>query len=377
MTTAAESPTARPRVLVLANTRFFPPFLEELAQPRPGRPRAWISDVDAELEAVDQRLTTNPPRWRRALYRRLPMWVVQVLEAHRVGPQYDVVFCWSVADVTLVLSLLRTVTRRRLRVVALLTRVSESKKARLLRRVHPRIDRIILPPVVQREFAVQALGVPADKLVGLPWTLDAAFWSAGAAGDAWVPEGLTISAAGGEMRDYATLVRAMEGTGIPCHIAGVLDTARPDWWNADERDRRGEDHVPSNVTFGTMPADELRALYARSRLVVVPLRPTDSDNGITCMNEAWAMGRPVIVSAVEGQRGAFVEGREGLWVPPGDPVALRRAILELWHDPARAAAMGAAGRRLVEEGRDHRVFSEGVSRVLREVTGLRAPAPAV
>lgn len=350
----------RPRVLVLANTRFFPPYIDEFdALPAGRQPRAWITELDADLHTVDQRLTTDPPRWRRAAYRRLPMWVVQVLEAHRVGPAYDAVFAWGVADVALVLAALRVITRRRMRLVALLTRVSEAKKARLLKRVQSRIDRIILPPAVQREFATRELGIPAGKLIALPWTLDIAFWSTRSRPSA----GVTICAAGGEMRDYPTLVRALDGLDVPCHVAGVLDTARPDWWNADEQDRRGEDRVPGNVTFGTMPSSELRDLYARSRFVVVPLRPTDSDNGITCMNEAWAMGRAVIVSAVEGQRGAFTEGREGLWVPPGDARALRRAILTLWNDPSRADAMGAAGRLLAER-RDHSVFAAGISGVL-------------
>ncbi|MBO3663248.1 glycosyltransferase [Microbacterium stercoris] len=344
------------RVLVLANTRFSPPWIDELAG-RPDEPRAWVSEVDAALVPVDQRLLTDPPRWLRRLYRRAPMRAVQVLEALRVGSSFDAVLCWSVADVALLLGLLRRVTRRRMRLVALLTRVSEAKKARLLRVAHPGIERIILPPVTQREIAVD-LGVPAAKLVALPWTLDTSFWAPEASG------GAMISAAGGEMRDYVTLVRSLEGTGIPCHIAGVLDTARPDWWNADDADRTGEDAAPENVTFGTMPALELRALYDRSRIVVVPLHPTDSDNGITCMNEAWAMGRPVIVSAVAGQRDAFSDGVEGLWVPPGDPEALRAAILTLWNDPVRAAAMGAAGRARVLATRDHAVFAAGVSALL-------------
>jgi glycosyltransferase involved in cell wall biosynthesis len=357
--------TPAPRVLLVPNTIAFPPYVDELPElHRAGSaPRAWINEVRGDIHCLDQRLQTNPPWWRKRVYRHLPMWVVQVMETHRVGRDYDVVLCWSVADVTLVLGALLTVTRRHLPVVALLTRVSEPKKAWLLKRVHRRITKIILPPVTQREFAVDVLGVPEDKLVDLPWTLDSDFWRMPDP----APEVTTICAAGGEMRDYDTLVQAMVGLDIPCHIAGSLDADRPDWWNATDEERSGDRRLPPNVTTGTMSAVELRQLYARSRFVVVPLRPTLSDNGITCMNEAWAMGRPVIVSVVDGQRDAFVHGVEGLWVPQGDAHALRDAIIELWGDPARAEAMGTAGRRRIERGRDHRVFSDGVSRVLDEV----------
>jgi glycosyltransferase involved in cell wall biosynthesis len=288
------------------------------------------------------------------------------LEIFRVGKEYDVVFLWSVADVALVLSLLLKLTFRKMTIVALFTRVSEQKKARLLKIVHGQISKIILPPATQRKIASTQIGVPEDKLVGLPWTTDTDFWRDRSLGQ----ERNLICAAGGEMRDYPTLLNALEGLDIRCHIAGTLDTSRQDWWNSTT-DGKAEKavNVPANITFGTMEASDLRELYAQSRVVVVPLKPTHSDNGITCMNEAWAMGRPVIVSDVQGQRGAFVHGIEGLWVPPGDAKAMRAAIIALWNDPVKAEEMGAAGRRLVERHKDHRVFSEGISRVIAEVTG--------
>ncbi|ACZ31701.1 glycosyl transferase group 1 [Xylanimonas cellulosilytica DSM 15894] len=348
-----------PTVLVVPNTVFFPPYLEELpALAADGStPRTWICDLTSKVTVLDQRLLTLPSRARRSVYSRLPMWVVQVLEVFRVGRRYDVIFCWGVANVALVLAVMLRLTGRRITVVALLTRVSESKKARLLRVAHPGLAKIVLPPVVQREYAVAHLGVPAEKLVGLPWTLDLDFWRS-------TPdtERVTICAAGGEMRDYRTLIRALEGLDIPCHIAGSLDLERRDWWNDDVEDQRTS--LPPNITLGPMSATDLRDLYDRSRFVVVPLRPTNSDNGITCMNEAWAMGRAVIVSAVEGQRDAFEHGQHGEWVPVGDVEALRDAIVRLWNDPERTAAMGARGRELVDPHKSNAVFSAGMDTVL-------------
>lgn len=358
------------RVLIVPNTMFFPPYLDELGEADQGRdePRSWVHDIQGEVTYLDQRLLSNPPQLLRRVYGRLPMWIVQVCEIFRTGRNYDVVFIWSLANVALILSLLLKLTFRKMTCVVLLTRISEPKKAWLLKLVHSKMTRIILPPSRQRQIAVESLGIPREKLLGIPWTTDTDFWSR--TGPA--QERMMICAAGGEMRDYHTLVEALRGLDIPCHIAGALDTSRKDWWNSTTADREGEQQVPANITFGSLSPHELRDLYGRSRLVVVPLKPTTSDNGITCMNEAWAMGCPVIVSDVEGQEGAFTEGREGLWVKQGDPVALREAILSLWQDPEGAAEMGRAGRTLVESHKNNRVFSDALNEIFAEVSSETA-----
>ena len=57
------------------------------------------------------------------------------------------------------------------------------------------------------------------------------------------------------------------------------------------------------------------------------------------------MGKPVICSRTRGQVDVIEEGVTGLFVPVGDEKALRAAMLELWHDPARARD-GASRARL-------------------------------
>lgn len=373
MTTVGKKPSYRPaegsvhrdkqlKILLIPNTISFPPFLDELPSlvESGNQPRTWALDLEGEVDYLDQRLNTHPPVALLKLYKLLPMWAAQVLEAYRVGRRYDVVFCWSVANVALVLALLLKVTRRRFPLVALLTRVTEPKKAKLLKLVHTHLTKIILPPTTQREFAIDSLKIPSDKLVSLPWTVDTSFWKT----PTDPPRRDIICAAGGEMRDYWTLVRAMEGLDIRCHIAGALDSKRDDWWNATGEEATDRARVPHNVSFGTMSPTNLRDLYARSRFVVVPLQSTSSDNGITCMNEAWSMGRAVIVSRVQGQRDAFTEGQKGLWVEQGNVQALRNAIIDLWEDPRRAEAMGETGSKYVRASRDHVVFAAGINQTL-------------
>ena len=63
--------------------------------------------------------------------------------------------------------------------------------------------------------------------------------------------------------------------------------------------------------------------------------------------EALAAGRPVVASLTGGVGDWLQDGVNGLAVDPGDAPALARALEELLGDPARQAAMGAAGREMV------------------------------
>jgi glycosyltransferase involved in cell wall biosynthesis len=65
--------------------------------------------------------------------------------------------------------------------------------------------------------------------------------------------------------------------------------------------------------------------------------------------EAMASRLPVVVTAVGGNPEMVRDGIDGLLVPRGDANAVAAAILRLLDDPARSAAMGAAGRARVEE----------------------------
>ena len=57
----------------------------------------------------------------------------------------------------------------------------------------------------------------------------------------------------------------------------------------------------------------------------------------------------MIATRTPGLDGFFEHGMHGLFVPPGDPEALRTAIARLSDDPEEAERMGGAARALVEE----------------------------
>ncbi len=63
--------------------------------------------------------------------------------------------------------------------------------------------------------------------------------------------------------------------------------------------------------------------------------------------EAMATGKPVVATNHGGPREICVDGETAILVPPQQPQKMAEAILSLLRDPAKARAMGAAGRRRV------------------------------
>jgi glycosyltransferase involved in cell wall biosynthesis len=106
--------------------------------------------------------------------------------------------------------------------------------------------------------------------------------------------------------------------------------------------------VEERVRFtGWLSAEDLALELAEASVVVVPsLWPEPA--GLVGI-EAHAAGRPVIASATGGVGDWLEDGVNGLCVSPGDAGDLARALNELLEDPDRQAAMGAAGRQMVEE----------------------------
>ncbi len=60
---------------------------------------------------------------------------------------------------------------------------------------------------------------------------------------------------------------------------------------------------------------------------------------------AMALGKPIVASSVGGVPELIGRGEAGILVPPSDPAALAEAICQLLENPARARALGEAGRR--------------------------------
>jgi glycosyltransferase involved in cell wall biosynthesis len=162
-----------------------------------------------------------------------------------------------------------------------------------------------------------------------------------------------ICAAGQLLRDYDCLVDAVRDLPVRVQIA-----AGSPWI---ERKLEPERPLPSNVSWGKLNRFELRALYARSALAVVPIKQNHYQTGIATILEMMAMGKCVIATKTFGQTDTIVDGVTGVYVPPGDPAALRRAITELQKNPTKVAELGAAAREFIERSAGLDLFVTKVS----------------
>jgi glycosyltransferase involved in cell wall biosynthesis len=110
-----------------------------------------------------------------------------------------------------------------------------------------------------------------------------------------------------------------------------------------------------------VPFDELRGAYASAKAVIVPLNDVEYAAGVTGLVEAFAMGKPVIVSDSRGLSDYLRHG-PGAVVPPGDVDALADAMARI--DETDLAAVGAANRRWVVENCALDTYAAGIVRIM-------------
>ena len=272
-----------------------------------------------------------------------PNWWRMAREVLRLHEQYDAIVTWGEKLSLATIMLQRRTSKPH---IAMMYQFEKPNIRLPLSVFKSNLHAVVTWSSVQRRALIDRLGYPAERVYLIRHYVDQVFYSP-RAGDLNM-----ICGVGAEMRDYATLMEAIRGTGIRCHIA--TDHVRIPGRYRILADRR----VPiddigscedSLVTTGRKTLPELRNLYASSRFVVVPLLHSDTDNGVTVILEAMAMGKPVICSRTRGQVDVVQEGVTGLYVPVGDAKAMRAAILSLWNEPQRALEMGQNARAYIEK----------------------------
>lgn len=239
-------------------------------------------------------------------------------------------------------------------------------------RVQSHLGTIISYGSVQLAMAADGFGFSPDQLHLVLQPVDELFWQP--MGDVGLDD--LMCAVGWESRDYSTLVAATRDLDVRVQLAVgslILSSDRK-----HERARAFQRAVPNealpkNVSYEfDLPPIALRALYARSRFVVLPLEDVDFDAGVTSIVEAMAMGKAVIATRTRGQVDVLRDGIDGLYVTPKDPGALREAIEHLLANPGEAERMGQAGRAAVLERHRLDDWAATIARIVRDAPVRRA-----
>ncbi|MHB8877710.1 MAG: glycosyltransferase family 4 protein [Myxococcaceae bacterium] len=277
---------------------------------------------------------------------RVNMVAAQVLEAFVRKDRYRHILAWA-DRLGLPLALLFKLSGGRRDLAMVSTWATRPRKAVFFSRLKVQSHlRLIFARSLQAELIRARLGVSGEKLQVEPRGVDERFWR-----PLEVKPGNLVCSVGWEARDYPTLLEAMRGLDLSAELAvGAIakpllgDTRGP---VAESMRALSGGGLPPNVTLVQKKPRELRDLYARSKFVVIPVKDVEFDAGVTATTEAMASGKPVIATRTRAIGDLFEDGVQGLYVPPGDPAAMRQAIEALDGDPARVRRMGEAARALV------------------------------
>lgn len=222
-----------------------------------------------------------------------------------------------------------------------------------LRRLRPsvflvRLDPLLLPPTLVRLRWVRAFTKPLNMLlVHTPNVAERYHAAYGIPLDKMYPirfhhsltgfeyevtEGDYVFAGGDSQRDYSTLLRAVDGTGIPVVIATR---------------KQLDDPIPENVRVQAVSPQEFRNLMAGSRFIVLPLDMTRLRTaGQQSFLSAMALGKLVIVTDTVDAPYYIEHMQTGLLTPSRDVQALREAIVWAWEHREECRRIGTRAREV-------------------------------
>jgi phosphatidylinositol alpha-1,6-mannosyltransferase len=168
------------------------------------------------------------------------------------------------------------------------------------------------------------------------------------------------------------LIRAMPE--IRRRVPGASLLVVGDGPDRDRLEGLARAEAPGAVVFaGQVSEADLPRYYRAGDVFAMPCRTRrgglEVEGWGNVFIEAAACGRPVVVGDSGGAREALVDGVTGLLVDGGDVAAVGGAVASLLEDPARAAAMGEAGRRRVERSFTWPRAAEQLSGWLRGARG--------
>jgi glycosyltransferase involved in cell wall biosynthesis len=169
-------------------------------------------------------------------------------------------------------------------------------------------------------------GIPAERVVFTPF-----YFTAGDEDlEAPITEAGGVFSGGDSLRDYGPVLAVARRVPAPFTLATRLVSSRG---------------LPPNVRAGRVTHQAFMAELRRASVVVVALADRkDRSAGQQTYLNAMALGKLVVVPDVMGVRDYVEDGRTGFIVPPGDDLALERAVRWALDPGHRSKVREIAGR---------------------------------
>lgn len=184
------------------------------------------------------------------------------------------------------------------------------------------VEKFTLYSDVERTLYANYFNLPLDRFDYLPWTMDTPITE-----DKTTVGQAYVSAAGGEGRDYDTLIKAFEDLDI-----NLVIIARPE--SLKHRT------IPSNVQLLTnVPLSKYWSIIKESKFTIVPMMSRATNCGHGTIVGAFALSKPVITTYSYATEDYVIDNYNGLISEPGDAKGLADNIRRLWHDDELCSLM--------------------------------------
>jgi glycosyltransferase involved in cell wall biosynthesis len=226
------------------------------------------------------------------------------------------------------------------------------------RRNAARADVVVVPSGSAAAVAADLYGVSPHRLAVVPEPIELSEWDAEFARAPRRPRGpadgfvVLCVARMYPRKRIVDLLHAAARLGREWPGARVRIVGRGPEWEAVGRLHRDLALGERAVLLGDVSRAVLAEEYVNADAFCLP--SVQESFGIVFL-EAMAAGLPIVACRVSAMPEVVPDGEVGDLVPPRDPEALAAALRRLAADPARARALGEAGRRRVQAFTPRRV----------------------
>jgi len=118
-----------------------------------------------------------------------------------------------------------------------------------------------------------------------------------------------------------------------------------------------------------MPGKKVFKYTAAADVCLVPLKKVDIFKSAlpSKMFDAWACGRPIILTVDGEARGHLNRANAGIYVNPEDHTGIKEAIIHLFNNPDMRQKYGRNGRKYVEKHFSRKVLAQQLEKCLSSV----------